>query len=389
MLKIILVVQSSMEKINKIIILALALILVLGGCTKVVEEEKEVLDEVIKIGAPLSLTGKIASFGEKARDGINMAVDEINQDGKIKIKIIYEDAQSESAQAVNAVKKLIEIDNVNIILGPCGSSNVLAVAPLTEDNKIILFTPIAGSVDITKAGDYVFRNRETSKLSGERMAEFLVDQGINKIAVLSAQAPNSLSYKNSLIEKFKELGREIVFSADYSPNSLDFKTDIIKAKNKGAEAFYLAVASGVDAKILTKQIKELGFDGLVSGANAIESEEFLDKAGEAEEGVFITSPAFNIENSNIQDYRNKYKELYDKEIDPYSANAYDAVKIIANAIESCGGDKDTDCIRDYLYNVKDYPGIGGNTTFDENGDVIKPVIIKVVKDGEFITYEEN
>ena len=378
-----------MEKINKIIILALALILVLGGCTKVVEEEKEVLDEVIKIGAPLSLTGKIASFGEKARDGINMAVDEINQDGKIKIKIIYEDAQSESAQAVNAVKKLIEIDNVNIILGPCGSSNVLAVAPLTEDNKIILFTPIAGSVDITKAGDYVFRNRETSKLSGERMAEFLVDQGINKIAVLSAQAPNSLSYKNSLIEKFKELGREIVFSADYSPNSLDFKTDIIKAKNKGAEAFYLAVASGVDAKILTKQIKELGFDGLVSGANAIESEEFLDKAGEAEEGVFITSPAFNIENSNIQDYRNKYKELYDKEIDPYSANAYDAVKIIANAIESCGGDKDTDCIRDYLYNVKDYPGIGGNTTFDENGDVIKPVIIKVVKDGEFITYEEN
>ena len=382
-----------MSKNTKIILGIIIAVVIIGGIWLGVGRKADApvaeKEEVIKIGASLSLTGKIASFGEKARDGIDMAVDEINQEGKIKIEIIYEDAQSEATQAVNAVKKLIEIDNVNIILGPCGSSNVLAVAPLTEDNKIILFTPIAGSIDITKAGDYVFRNRETSKLSGERMAEFLVDQGINKVAVLSAQAPNSLSYKNFLMEKLKKLGKEIVFSAEYSPNSLDFKTDIIKAKNKGAEAFYLAVASGVDAKILAKQIKELGFDGLVSGSNAIESEEFLTGTAEALEGVFITSPAFNIGNPDIQDYRNKYKELYNKESSVYAANAYDAVKIIANAIKNCKGDQDTDCIRDYLYSVKDYPGIGGKTTFDENGDVVKPVMIKVVKNGQFVPYEES
>ena len=164
---------------------------------------------------------------------------------------------------------------------------------------------------------------------------------------------------------------------------------IVKAKNKEAEAFYLAATSGSDSGILTKQIRELVNDKLlIAGATSIESEEFLNGAGAIAEGVFLTSPAFNIENPDIQNYRNKYKELYNKESSAYAANGYDAVKIIANAIEHCGGDKDTDCVRDFLYNVKDYPGIGGKTTFDENGDVIKPVMIKVVKNGEFVPYEE-
>ena len=378
-----------MKKTNKIIILALALVVFLGGCAKVVEEKKEVLNEVVKIGCPLSLTGKLASFGEDLRDGINMAISEVNKQEKIKIEIIYEDTQSEATQAVSSVKKLIEIDNVNIILGPVRSSNILAVAPLTEDKKIIMLTSIGSSMEITNAGDYVFRNRITSGVTEKRMAEFLATKGINKIAVFTAQSANSLSYKEVFTEEFKKLGKEIVFSVEYNQDLKDFRTDIIKAKNKEAEAFYLATASGVDAGILTKQIRELGLNVLIAGTPAFESEEFLNGASEAAEEIFITSPAFNIENPDIQDYRNKYKELYNKESSAYAANAYDAVKIIANAIEKCGGDKNTDCIRDYLYNVKDYPGIGGNTTFDENGDVVKPVMIKVVKNGEFIPYEEN
>ncbi|MCK5320085.1 penicillin-binding protein activator [Candidatus Parcubacteria bacterium] len=378
-----------MKRTNKIIILALALIVFLGGCAKVAEEKKEVLSEVIKIGAPLSLTGKLASFGEDLRDGINMAISEVSKQEKIKIEIIYEDTQSEATQAVNSVKKLIEIDNVNIILGPVRSSNILAVAPLTEDKKIIMLTSIGSSMEITNAGDYVFRNRITSGVTEKRMAEFLENKGINKIAVFTAQSANSLSYKEVFTEEFKKLGKEIVFSVEYNQDLKDFRTDIIKAKNKEAEAFYLATASGVDAGILTKQIRELGLNGLIAGTPAFESEEFLNGAGEAAEGVFITSPAFNIENPDIQDYRNKYKELYNKESSAYAANAYDAVKIIANAIENCNGDKDTDCIRDYLYSVKNYQGIGGNTTFDKNGDVVKPVMIKVVKNGEFVPYEEN
>lgn len=376
-----------MTKTSKIIIGIIIAVIIIGGIWYSLTREPEE-EGTIKIGAALSLTGKLASFGQDAREGIEMALEEVNQEKDFKIKIIIEDTQSDATESVSAVKKLIEIDKVNIIIGPVRSGNVLATAPITEENKVILFAPIASSVDITHAGDYVFRNRETSGLHGKRMAEFLINKNINKVAMLTAQAANSKSYSEAFEKEFKENGGEIVSIIEYEPNSIDFKTDIIKSLDKNPEAFYLSVTAGTDAGILVKQIRELGFEGLISGSTAFESEEFLNGAGEASEGIFFTSPAFNIENPEITDYREKYKRLYGKESSAFAANAYDALKILANAIESCGGDEDTDCIKNYLYNLKDYPGIGGKTTFDENGDVTKPIQFKTIKNGEFVSYEE-
>lgn len=377
-----------MSKNTKITIGIIIIILIIGGIWYgATREPKE--EEVIKIGAALSLTGKTASFGEKAKNGIELAVSEVNQELKnFKIEVIYEDTQSETASAVNAVKKLIEIDKVNVIVGPVRSSSTLAVAPLTEAQKVILFTPISSSEDITYAGDYVFRNRETAKLHGKRMAEFLINKEINNVAVFMAQSANSLTYGNSFIENFQNLGGNVVFSEEYNEDTLDFRTNISKAKNKKPEAIYLAVATGRDGGFLVKQIKELGFEGLITGSIALESEEFFNGAGSSSEGVIITSPAFYLEDLQIQSYRNKYKSRYGEESGAYAANSYDALKILVMAIEYCGGDSDTNCIRDFLYDLKDYPGVGGITTFDENGDVIKPIQLKIVKDGQFIRYEE-
>ncbi len=376
-----------MMKSTKIVIGVVIAVMVIGGIWyRVTREPKE--EGVIKIGALLSLTGKTASYGQDARQAIDMAVEEVNQEKNFKIEIVVEDTQSDTTGSVTSAKKLIEIDGVNIIIGPIRSGSVLAVAPISEKNKIILFIPIASSVDITHAGDYVFRNRETSGFNGEKMAEFLINKDIKKVATLTAQAANSKSYADAFEEEFKKGGGEIVSTIEYEPSSVDFKTDIIKSLDKNPEAFYLSATAGTDAGILVKQIRELGFEGLISGSTTFESTEFLNGAGEASEGALFTSPAFNIEDTNIAGYRDKYKRLYGKESSAFAANAYDAVKILANAIEFCGGDEDTDCIKNYLYNLKDYPGIGGNTTFDENGDVIKPIQFKIVKNGQFVPYEE-
>ena len=376
-----------MTKTNKIIIGVIIAIIIIGGIWYGVSRKPEE-EGTIKIGVALSLTGKLASFGQDLREGIEMAVQEVNQEKDFKIKIIIEDTQSDATKSVNVVKKLIEIDNVNIIIGPLRSGNVLATAPIAEENKVILFTPIASAVDITYAGDYIFRNRETSELHGKKVAEFLINKNIKRAATLTAQAPNSKSYAIAFEKEFKERGGEIVSSIEYEPDSIDFRTDITKSLNKNPEAIYLSVTTGTDAGILVKQIRELGFERLIGSTGAVESEEFLNGAGDASEGVFFSTPAFNIENPEIASYRKKYKELYGKESSAFAANAYDAVKILANAIESCGGAEDTDCIKNYLYNLKDYPGIGGKTTFDENGDVIKPIQFKIVKNGEFVPYEE-
>ncbi len=370
-----------------ILIIAVLLVVVWYGIRKesisISSEEKP-----IKIGAVLSLTGKVAFVGVEVKNGIELGVNELKPKtiGGRRIEIIYEDTKSQSNEAVNAVKKLIEIDGVNIIIGPVRSSSVLAAAPVAEARKVILFSPIATAEDITLAGDYVFRNRETGVLHAKKMAEFLIHKGFKKVAVFTAQSANAITYGRLFRENFLDMGGKIMHSAEYNEDNIDFKTDISMAVANDAEAFYLASTSGRDAGIITQQIVELGFEGLITGPVLFETEEYLNMAGDASEGVLYTAPAFDIKDSSIQPYRERFKTLHGKESNFMAANGYDALQIILKAISFCGGDTNTDCVRDFLYDLKDYPGIGGNTTFDENGDVIKPVIIKTIKDGQFVKY---
>jgi branched-chain amino acid transport system substrate-binding protein len=342
------------------------------------------LTELIKIGASLTLTGKGASVGERIKQGIDLAVEEVNKEYSFDLDILYEDTQSEISPAVSAVKKLIEISKVKIILGPVRSNDVLAVAPITEVAKVILFNTIAAADEITTAGDYVFRNRESTAAHGPAMVEFFKKKGVTKVALFTAKSANALSYSKVFKESFEKSGGNIVHSLEYDENSTDFRTDIVQAKQSGAEAFYLAVALGKDGAVIVKQIRETKFDGLIAASTAVETKEFLT-AGDAAEGIFFSAPSFELENPNIQNYREAFKAKYGKDSDFMSANAYDAVKIIAMAIKHCDGIQ-SDCIRDYLYQLKDYAGVGGLTTFDKNGDVIKPVIIKTIQKGQFIKY---
>lgn len=363
-----------------------ALVFVLAGCS--LKPAGTASNEPIKIGAVFSMTGNMASFGEAINNGMNLAIEELNiKNGKYKFVAVVEDTQGDAKLAVSAAEKLMNIDQVKIILGPIRSNEVLSVAPITEAKKVIIFTPIASAEDITQAGDFVFRNRETSGLHGQKMAEFLVEKGINKVAVLMAKSANSLSYGKAFKDKFISLGNEVVYSAEYDEKSKDFRTDILKAKNSKAEAFYLAVAGGFDSGNIVKQIRELGFSGLISGSTGIASQEFLDGAGVASENVIFSTVVLDENNSEVNDFKTAYKNKYGKESNLYAANAYDAINILALAVNSCQGDKNTECLRDYLYKLKDYPGIGGKTTFDSNGDVTKPITFETVKNGQFVKYE--
>ena len=101
-------------------------------------------------------------------------------------------------------------------------------------------------------------------------------------------------------------------------------------------------------------------------------------------GLIYSYPAFDPEDSAIADYQKKYEAKYGNKSEAFAANSYDAMKIIAQALEVCG--TDTNCIKDEIYKIKDYPGMGGLTTFDQNGDVVKSIIFKTIKDGQFIKY---
>ncbi|MBI4708341.1 MAG: ABC transporter substrate-binding protein, partial [Candidatus Omnitrophica bacterium] len=124
------------------------------GCAK-----KE--PEYITIGSILPLTGEGSQYGDACKKGIDLAIEEINQTGGIngkKIRVIYEDDQLKAGPGTQAMNKLVSVDKVKVVLGAVASSVTLAIAPIANQNKVVLFSSVSTSHDVTDAGDYIFRN---------------------------------------------------------------------------------------------------------------------------------------------------------------------------------------------------------------------------------------
>ena len=332
-----------------------------------------------KIGMMLSLSGKSASFGERVRNGIEIALADLKNNN---ITPIIEDDKGEAAIAVNAANKLINVDGVKIIIGTIKSDAMLAVAPITEKNQIVLFSPTAGASKISDAGDFVFRNIENPSAHGNTDSAFFKDKNINNVAVFIANASNAKGYGDAFIYSFEKIGK-VVASTTYNQDESDYRTTIAKVLSNNPQGIYIGVATGKDAGLLVKQLREQGFSGVILTSTAADSKEFFDVAGSNSENTYVSTSYFNPLVEPTLTYNNKYKSAYGVDGDSFSANAYDAVMILSKAIDACGGDRDTKCIRDFLYSTKDFPGVSGTTTFDKNGDVMKPVTIKVAHDNAF------
>lgn len=326
------------------------------------------------IGVLVPLTGSSAGIGERVKAGIEVGVAEINETGG-NIRVVFEDDKGDATTAVSAARKLIDTDGVHVIIGTVKSDAMLAVAPITEEKQIILLSPTAGAAAISQAGDFVFRVIELPDVHGRTAAAHIGDV---PTALFVANAANAQSYGKAFKDNFKG---GIVHEVAYNQNDLDFRTDI--AKSKGAEAFYLAVATAKDAGVLVKQIRESGFTGSIMASVAADAKEFFDAAGQHAEGTRITTSFFDPSTNAGAAFNARYKAATGNEGDGFAANGYDSIMLISKALGRCGSG-DTACIRDFLYGTREYEGAGGTPSFDMNGDVEKPVTLKVARGGKFV-----
>ncbi|MBW2990230.1 penicillin-binding protein activator [Candidatus Woesearchaeota archaeon] len=343
--------------------------------------------EPAKIGVILPLTGKGAAYGEKVRIGIDLALEDINKDGK-RVELIIEDGQGDPKHSVSAIQKLININGVDIILGPGLSDTVLAVAPIAEENKILLFAPLASSEKIKYAGDYIFRSRMSGSFLAEYFAKYIYTKaGVTEIAVLHSNSENAATYVKAFNPTFEDIGGEIILTESFNKAETDYRTLILKLKQKGVKDVFFA-AHATEMGYFLKQADELDYDFQMYATPGAESDDMLEIAGETAEGMIFCSEAVDITSDDpvIQEFRRKYKAITNKEPDFMSANGYDALQLIVLAGDKYGFTPDG--IKKGLYETKDYPGIAGTTSFDSYGEVIKPLAIKTVENGEFVMYDE-
>ncbi len=323
----------------------------------------------IKIGAILPLSGDDSFWGENARNGIQLAVEDVNRKGGINLEVVFEDGKCDPKSSVTAMQKLVEIDGVKAVVGEVCSSATLAIAPIAQNNKVILIAPCSESPAISDAGDYVFRTWTPNNRQARVMAKYARESGISKIAVLNIDN----DFGNSLAKAFVEEFETVVFSDKYGKEDQDFRTLLTKIKASNPDAVYL-VSYQKDGIAVIRQMSELGIKAKIlatSGINSVDS--FFKPLGELAEGIVFS----DLKDSTTEEFRTRYAQKYGKEwpgVGSCAGVSYDAVALIAAGIKQ--GD-----VKGFLAGVRDFPGVSGPITFDANGDLDREHAIFIVKDG--------
>lgn len=362
------------------------LIVVLGlliaipfGCTK--KESKE-----IKIGVITPLTGEGATYGEATKQGLDLALEEINKAGGVdgkNVKLLYEDSQIKPRPATGAIHKLITIDKVPVIIGAFGSSVTLSIAPIAERNKVVLFSASSTADDIKGAGDYIFRNVPPNRAQGKTAAKFAIEKlGKKRAAVFHINNDYGISLTKSFQETFKQEGGDLLITETYNQGDRDFKTQLSKIKEKNPDVVFYP-GHYQESGLILKQARELGIKSEFIGGDGSYSSELIKIAGDAAEGSYYTLMAmgYGVADDEIKAFTEAFQKKYGIEPDVYSGYAYDALKIIVRAIEN--GGYASDGIKNALYKTKNFKGITGLTSFDEFGEVDKPFYIYEVRNGKF------
>ncbi len=343
------------------------------GCAK--KEEKE-----IKLGAILPLTGDAALAGINTREGIELAVEEINKDGLNggKIKVIYEDTQADSKTAVSAVNKLINIDRVQYIIDDSVSSLTLAVAPIVEKNKVVLLSTGATAPKISQIGDFVFRIWNSDALEGEEIAKYAIDVLEKKhIGILYINNDYGVGLTEVFQTQLTQKGLTPVRVESFEQGAQEHHTQLAKVLSANPEAIYL-VGYSKDCIRIIQQAKEMKFKGVWLGTTVMLDPSVSDVVEKNKYKLYYPSPtALDVSLPSTKVFRESFLRKYKKEAPALADVGYDAVILFKKAVEY-GNGLNGENIRSGLMKLKPYEGASGSIEFDMNGDVHKPIEIKLL-----------
>ncbi|MBW3004157.1 ABC transporter substrate-binding protein [Candidatus Woesearchaeota archaeon] len=360
-----------------VILVVLVCIIALSGC-----QEKQ----TIKIGVVGTMTGVGSYLGQQELRGLEIAKEEINTRGGINgkmVEFVVEDSEAQPAKAVTAVNKLINLDGVRFIIGDSWSETTGTMVPVTNEAGVLLISPVC-ILDTVSQDDLFFRTVPTINDMMDVLAEYAYNEmGSRRVGVLRSETSFGKEHVKHFRESFEELGGEIVAEEGFVLTQKDVHSEIIKVNEEQPDTIFNLHASGPTLGLLMKQAKELDVDVKWLASFGAENAQLLKDYSEVAEG--LTYPYVydtDSKEQSISGFIQKYKDRYNELPDFSAATSYDAMMVLATAIEKVG--ENPYDAKQYLLNAKGFKGGSGVFSFDKNGDVEKPIFIKQVKDGLFI-----
>ncbi|HRW12435.1 MAG TPA: ABC transporter substrate-binding protein [Syntrophomonas sp.] len=379
-------------KIRKKIALLICVMMLgtlLAGCAGGQSGEKTAEGDTIKLGFLGAKTGSVANYGLPGEKGMKMAIEEINAKGGVlgkQLEGIYEDNKGESSEIANIATKYITQDKVVAMVGdPCTGLTKVA-ADIAQKSKIVIFSAGATGEGVVEIGDYVFRNTLLDKFAAPAVVDWMINkQGWKNIAVITSM---NNGYSTALTPVFKEAiqakGGKIVLEDSVNDGETDFTAQVTKLKNANADVL---VFTGyyTEAALIMNEVQKKGLDIKLVGGDGLYGQDLAKLGQSAVEEKVILYCGFSSDQPSpeTEKFITAYQAKYNEDPDMFSAQYYDAVMILAKAMEEAQS-TDPSVFKEKLAQLKDYPGVSGKTTIREDREPLKsPVFLLTIKDGKF------
>lgn len=337
------------------------------------------------IGVSLPQTGSKALVGRNFKQGVELAVSEINASGGVlgkPLEVVFEDDQGDNTNgAINAVNKLMQVSKVPVMIGPHYSVTQMATQKTYCNGKVVSLTG-GTSVAITQSGcNYVIRTRSDDDVQAKALIAYAQKElkAGEKTAIFYANDDFGKSGQARVVAQMATLGLKPVAIESHNPNDKDYSAQLAKLQKSGAELVVLW-AHDTDAALILRQAKQFGLPFKFAGA-VLSEDAFLKLAGSAAEGSMSASYFVPTDpNPAVQAFVKKYEARYKMVPDVWSAMYYDAAILAAKAINEAQS-TDVDKIRAAFSRVS-YNGLLADYKCEKSGDCNRQVNIVEIKGGQ-------
>lgn len=361
---------------------------ILGGGLALVASQYAVAQgaRTLRLGLSAPITGDQAQYGNDFRRGVELAVDQINAGNLMpgfRFDLTVEDSKSDPKEAANVAQKFASSKNMIAVIGDFSSTACLAAAPIYQRAGIIMLTPTASHPDITKTGNFIFRNTPIAELESNIVADWAVkDLKAKRVAMIGRNDDFGRVQSGFLEIRSKANGAQVVATEFINPSEKDMKPVITKLRALNPDVTYLSMFQ-VEAALLMQQAREMSFKTTFMSGASLFNPQLISLAGDAANGLLLVSSYYSGDGNPkvkafVSAFQNKNSSIPSK----FSAHSYEAAMMIADAVKrAVSGENDK--VRIALAATKDYLGVIGKLSIDGSREVVLELQRLQVSGNEF------
>ena len=388
---------SGIKKVMSVVVTGVAAFM-LAGCTVAKSSGSTGTkqdNKTVKVGVNMELSGAAAGYGNAQKQGIELAVSEINKKGGIdvngqkkKIKLIVRDNKTAIATSASVAAQLTNKDKVAAIVGPATTNAGTAEIPNITKAKVPSVSPSATDPNYTlqkngKVQPFVFRACYQNNFQGSSAAKFVMNN--IKAKRVAVYTDNSSDYGNGLAKAFKKAYKgKIVDSQTFSEGDKDFNAVLTSFKAKKVDAIYVP-GYYTEVGLIIKQARQIGIKVPIIGSDGMADPKLAQIAGAKNASrIYYTTPFSTqvaAKDPTASEFMQNFKKRYHEEAPTFSALAYDAVYMIKEAIENEKSD-DSAKIAKGLSNIQNFTGVTGKINVDKNHNPEKPLAVEELINGK-------